>query len=145
VRYSCTLSLTSALDGGGWSTSRSGRLTPGKDTRYPWYRRLGGSQGYSGRLQKISLCNGIRFPDCPARNKSLCRLRYPGTPLCVTYFNFTFLRVIMTLKCTSCASLLVYSTCNISLTKTLYNFTVSAVSAKNSSGRSAVIGNCSRP
>ena len=26
-----TLSLTSALDGGGWSTSRPGRFTPGKD------------------------------------------------------------------------------------------------------------------
>jgi hypothetical protein len=30
-RYSCTLSLTSALDGGGWSTPRHGRFTPGKD------------------------------------------------------------------------------------------------------------------
>jgi hypothetical protein len=28
-RYSSTLSLTSALDGGGWSTSRSGRFIPG--------------------------------------------------------------------------------------------------------------------
>jgi len=30
-RYSSTLSLTSALDGGGWSSPCSGRLTPGKD------------------------------------------------------------------------------------------------------------------
>ena len=30
-RYSYTLSLTSALDGGGWSTPRPGRFTPGKD------------------------------------------------------------------------------------------------------------------
>jgi hypothetical protein len=30
-RYSCTLSLTSALDGGGWSTPRPGRFTPGND------------------------------------------------------------------------------------------------------------------
>jgi hypothetical protein len=29
--YSSTLSLTSALDGGGWSTPRPGRFTPGKD------------------------------------------------------------------------------------------------------------------
>jgi rRNA maturation protein Nop10 len=29
--YSFTLSLTSALDGGGWSTPRPGRFTPGKD------------------------------------------------------------------------------------------------------------------
>jgi hypothetical protein len=32
--YSSTLSLTSALDEGGWSTPRPGRFTPG-DTRYP--------------------------------------------------------------------------------------------------------------
>jgi len=29
--YSSTLPSTSALDGGGWSTPRSGRFTPGKD------------------------------------------------------------------------------------------------------------------
>jgi hypothetical protein len=29
--YSSTLSLTSALDGGGWSTQRPGRFTPGND------------------------------------------------------------------------------------------------------------------
>jgi len=32
-RYSSTLSLTSALDAGGWSTPRPGRFTPGKETR----------------------------------------------------------------------------------------------------------------
>jgi hypothetical protein len=30
-RYSSTLSLTSALDGDGWSSPRLGRFTPGKD------------------------------------------------------------------------------------------------------------------
>jgi hypothetical protein len=30
-RYCCTLSLTSALDRGGWSTRRPGRFTPGED------------------------------------------------------------------------------------------------------------------
>ena len=30
MRYSSTLSLTSSLDGGGWSTPRSGRCTHGK-------------------------------------------------------------------------------------------------------------------
>jgi hypothetical protein len=53
-KYSCTLSLTSALDGDGWSTPRSGRFTPGKETTYPLYRRLGGPQGRFGRLWKIS-------------------------------------------------------------------------------------------
>jgi hypothetical protein len=53
-RYSSTLSLTSALDEGGWSTPRPSCFTPRKKTRYPLYRRLGGPQGRSGRLRKIS-------------------------------------------------------------------------------------------
>ena len=56
--YSSTLPLTSALDGGGWSTPRSADLLPGKD-RYPLYRRLGGSQGRSGRARKIFPLRGF--------------------------------------------------------------------------------------
>jgi len=48
-RYSCTLSLTSALDEGGWSTLCSSCFTPGKETRCAFYGRLGGP-----RLRKIS-------------------------------------------------------------------------------------------
>ena len=58
-RYSSTLSLTSALDGGGWLTPRPGRFTPGKDTRYPLYRRMGGPQGRSGRVRKTSPSQGF--------------------------------------------------------------------------------------
>ena len=53
-KYSCTLSLTQALVGGGCLTPRPGRFTPGKQTRYPLYRRLGGPKGRSGRVRKIS-------------------------------------------------------------------------------------------
>jgi hypothetical protein len=49
-----TLSLTLALDEGGWSTTRPGRFTPGKETRCSLYRRLNGPQGRSGQLRKIS-------------------------------------------------------------------------------------------
>jgi hypothetical protein len=52
--YISTLSSTSELDGDGWSTPRPGRFTPGKETLYSLYGRLGGPQGRSGRLQKIS-------------------------------------------------------------------------------------------
>jgi hypothetical protein len=52
-RYSSTLSLTSALDGVGGQDHASAALPPGK-TRYPLYRTLGGPQGRSGRVQKIS-------------------------------------------------------------------------------------------
>ena len=45
-----TLSLTSMLDWGGWSTPCPDRWTPEKDTRYPLYRKLGGSI----RVRKIS-------------------------------------------------------------------------------------------
>jgi hypothetical protein len=58
----------------GWLAPRPGRFTPGKETRYPLYRRLGGSQGPSGRLRKISPQPGFdsrtvqpvasRYTDC---------------------------------------------------------------------------------
>jgi hypothetical protein len=59
LRYNSTLSLTSALDGGGWSTPRPGRFTLEKETRYPLYRRLGGPQGRSGRVRKTSPPTGF--------------------------------------------------------------------------------------
>ena len=51
--YSSTLSLTSALDGSGWSAPRPDRLPPEK-LRYPLYMRQGEQHGRSGRVQKIS-------------------------------------------------------------------------------------------
>jgi len=47
-RYSSTLSLTLALDGGGWSAVYSDRFVPREETRYVLYRRLGGPQRRSG-------------------------------------------------------------------------------------------------
>jgi hypothetical protein len=66
-----TLSLTSAVDEGGWSTPRPGRFIPGKEARYPLYRRLGGPQGRSERVRKISPPTGIRSPGRPARSELL--------------------------------------------------------------------------
>jgi hypothetical protein len=51
--YSRTLSLTSALDGVGGKRHAPAALPPGQ-TRYQLYRRLGGPEGRSGRVQKIS-------------------------------------------------------------------------------------------
>ena len=42
------------------------------------YRRLGGPQGPSGQVRKVSPLTGIRSPDRQARSKSLYRLRYPA-------------------------------------------------------------------
>jgi len=47
--------LTSALEGGEGSASRSGRALPPGKTRYPLYRRLGGPQGRSGLVRKVSI------------------------------------------------------------------------------------------
>ena len=76
--YISTLPSTSALDGGGWSTPRPALFTPEKETRYPFYRRLGGPQGRSGRVRKISPPTGIRSQDRPFRSESLYRLSYRG-------------------------------------------------------------------
>jgi hypothetical protein len=64
---------------GGWLTPRSGRFTPGKETLYPLYRRLGGPQGRSKRVRKMfPPPSGIRSPNHPARSESLYQLSYPG-------------------------------------------------------------------
>ena len=45
--------MTTELEGGECSAARPGRiLLPGK-TRYPFYRRLGGPQGRSGRTENL--------------------------------------------------------------------------------------------
>jgi hypothetical protein len=41
--------MTAALEGGEWSAARPGSILPPGKTRYPFYRRLGGLQGRSGR------------------------------------------------------------------------------------------------
>jgi len=46
--------MTTALEGGEGSTSRPGRSLPPGEIRYPLYRRLGGTQGRYGQVQKIS-------------------------------------------------------------------------------------------
>ena len=46
--------MTTTLEGGEGSASRPGRSLPPGKTRYPLYRRLGGPQGRSGQVRKIS-------------------------------------------------------------------------------------------
>jgi len=46
--------MTAALEGGEWSAACPGRTLPPGKTRYPFYRRLSGPQGRSGRGGKIS-------------------------------------------------------------------------------------------
>jgi hypothetical protein len=69
--YSSTLSLTPALDGMGGQGHAPTALPLGKETRYTLYGKLGGSQGRSGRLRKMSSPTGLRSPDRSASNHSL--------------------------------------------------------------------------
>ena len=45
--------MTVALEGGEWSAARPGRTLPPAKTRYPFYRRLDGPQGRSGRAENL--------------------------------------------------------------------------------------------
>ena len=51
--------ITAALEGGEWSAARVGRTLPSRKTRYPFYGRLGGPQGRSGRAEYL-FSTGIR-------------------------------------------------------------------------------------
>jgi hypothetical protein len=93
-RYSSTLSLTSALHGGGWLTGRPGRFTPGKETRYPLYRRLGGPESRSGWVRKILFppefifcaLSVSLFPYCPGFAFGL---------YCTTHATQTFMPLVV--------------------------------------------------
>jgi hypothetical protein len=74
--YWYTLSLTSALDVVGGQRHVPAALPTGM-IQYPLYRRLGGTQGRSGRVRKISSLTRIQSPERPARNEPLYRLWYP--------------------------------------------------------------------
>ena len=51
--------MTAALEGSEWSAARPGRTLPLGKTRYPFHRRLGGSQGRSGQVENL-VPTGIR-------------------------------------------------------------------------------------
>ena len=72
-----TLSLISALDGGGWFNATP-RLQP--QERIPGTHCIGGWVGPRAGLNGCGNLapTGIRSPDRPARSESLYRLSYPG-------------------------------------------------------------------
>jgi len=69
--------MTAALERCEWSAAGHGRfLSPGK-IGYPFYRRLDGTQGRSGRAEKL-VPTGIRSPSVQPVSQSLYRLSYPS-------------------------------------------------------------------
>jgi hypothetical protein len=75
--YNSTPSLTLTLNRGGWLTPRPGHFTPGKETWYSLYRRLGGPPEPVWTGAENLAPTGILSPDCPARSGSLYRMSYP--------------------------------------------------------------------
>ena len=75
--YGSTLPSTSELDGGGWSTPRTGRFTSGKDP-VPIVQEAGWAPGPVWTGTENLAPTGIRSPDHPARRESLYRLSYCG-------------------------------------------------------------------
>ena len=62
---------------GEWSAARPGRTLPPGKTRYSFYRRLGGPQGRSGRVENL-VPTGIRSRTVQTVAQSLYRLSYPA-------------------------------------------------------------------
>ena len=70
--------MTTALEVSEGSASRPGRSLPPGKTRYPLYRRLGGPQGRSGQVRKISPPPGFDSRTVQSVAQSLYRLSYPA-------------------------------------------------------------------
>ena len=68
-------SQTAALEGGEWLAARPCRTLPPGKTRYPFYRRLGGPQGRSGRAENL-VPTGTRSRIVQPVAQSLYRLSY---------------------------------------------------------------------
>jgi len=69
--------MTPALEAGEWSAARPGRTLPPGTTRYPFYRRLGGPQGQSGRAENL-VPTGIRSRTAQPVAQSPYQLSYPA-------------------------------------------------------------------
>ena len=76
-------SMTSALEGGEWVAARPGHTLPPGKTRYPFYKGLGGLQGWSVQAE-ILAPTGIRTLDRPACSQSLYQLSYTAHTVFIT-------------------------------------------------------------
>ena len=72
--------MTAALEGAEWSASRPGRTLPPGKAWYPFHRRLGGPQGRSGQVRKISSTPGFDL-DLLARSSVAIPTELPGPQL----------------------------------------------------------------
>ena len=89
--------MTAALEVGEWSAARRSRTLPPRRTRYPFYRRLGGPQGRSGRAENLAP-HRDSIPDRPVRSHSLYRLSYP-VYLCTILYIINRILIFTPTRC----------------------------------------------
>ena len=75
-----------ALEGSDGTASRPGHSLPPGKTRYPLYRRLGGPQGRSGQVRKISPPQGFNPQTAPPI--ASCYTDYATWPKTQSYSTF---------------------------------------------------------
>jgi hypothetical protein len=92
--------MTMALEGGEGSASRTGRSLPPGKTWYPLYRRLGGPQGRSGQVRKISLTKGFdpRTVQPLASRYTVYAIRPTVITVLIHYGSSKYTRMILLFK-----------------------------------------------
>ena len=99
--------MTATLEGGEGSATRPGRNLPPGKKRYPFYRRLGGLQGRSGRAENL-VPTGIRSRTHQPVAQSLYRLSYRAHMCFVRISEFAIIslyRVLQPKRRVYCADL----------------------------------------
>jgi hypothetical protein len=88
---------------GGWSAPCLGHFTPGKETQYPLYRRLGVAK------RKFLAPTVVWTPHCPVHSKLLYQLCYPGPLMPVQAPETQFSNNVTIInKCLKCRMSLTY-------------------------------------
>jgi len=80
--------MTAVLEGGEWSAELPGRTLHLGKTWYPFYRRLGGPQGRSGRTENL-VPTGIVSRTVQPVAHSLYRLSYPVLSFLLYIINYS--------------------------------------------------------
>ena len=86
--------MTAALEGVEWSAARPGRTLPPGKTRYPLYRRLGGSQGPVWTSRK-SRPHRLSIPDRPPPRSVAILTELPGLQI----NKYIYLFIILGTSC----------------------------------------------
>jgi len=79
--------MTAALEGGEWLAGRTVRNLLLRNNRYPFYRRVSGPQGRSGRAKNL-VPTGIRSRIVQHVAQTLYRLSYPAHDKTKYFFKY---------------------------------------------------------